>query len=275
MRVQCCDEADDGHAGKRPDRVSFAFESFGARFCLTADAPEVIERIPSLLPPDARPCGSADEEFAVLTDEGGQYRFTRAGSAVSTGLGLDSALSVLDSDLRIYIGLHAPNRIFVHAGVVGYNGRAIVMPGMSFTGKSRLVLALMRAGAIYYSDEFAVLDERGLVHPWASPLNLRDTTPQLLGDLERFERRQESDPLSIGVVVVTSYREGTQWEPTRLSPGRGVLAMVGNTLSALTRPKEAVEFITRALDGAVVLEGERGEAEDIAPQLLANAFAVV
>jgi hypothetical protein len=252
---------------------SFAFESFGVRFCVTADAPEVIARIPALLPPDARPCEAAEDEFAVLTEETGQYRYTRGGPPVTTGLERDEALSLLEIQLQMHIALRAPNRIFVHAGVVGHEGRAIVIPGRSFAGKSTLVLALMRAGALYYSDEFTVIDERGLVHPYAAPLWLRGSTSPPFEDFERFEERQEAEPLPIGAVVVTTYRPGAEWKPTRLPPGRGVLAMLANTLSALARPQEATRFITRALDGAVVLEGERGEADDLARPLLHTVFA--
>lgn len=273
----------DGDAGRRPlstAPTSFAFESFGVRFRVTADAPEVIERIPSVLPPDARPCSSAEDEFAVLAEEDGRYRVIRPDSPVSTGferetvgLSLESALLVLEPQIRMYVGLRAPNRIFVHAGVVAHEGKAIVIPGMSYTGKSTLVLALMRAGAVYYSDEFAVIDERGLVHPWGAPLNLRDTTPDVLQDLERFERRQDRDPLRIGAIVLTTYQAGSDWRPAQVSSGQGVLGMLSNTLTALTRPREAVTFITRAVDGAVVLQGDRGEADDVARGLLAAVFA--
>ena len=33
--------------------------------------------------------------------------------------------------------------------------------------------ALLRAGATYYSDEYALLDESGRVHPFARKLSLR------------------------------------------------------------------------------------------------------
>ena len=46
------------------------------------------------------------------------------------------------------------------------------LPGHSFSGKSTLVAALVRAGAVYYSDEFAVLDPDGFVHPYAKALSL-------------------------------------------------------------------------------------------------------
>ncbi len=174
----------EGTSGGSGEPWSITFESFGVRVRVTADAPEVIERIPLLLPPDARPCPDAEQAFAVLTDEDGQYRFTRGDSPVAAGLELDSALDLLETQLQIQIGLHAPNRIFVHAGVVAHAGRAIVIPGRSMAGKSTLVLALVRAGAVYYSDEFAVIDEQGLVHPYAAPLWLRDPEPQQLDGLE-------------------------------------------------------------------------------------------
>jgi uridine kinase len=41
----------------------------------------------------------------------------------------------------------------------------IAIPGRSFSGKTSLVTALVRAGAVYYSDEFAVIDRDGLVRP--------------------------------------------------------------------------------------------------------------
>src|SRR4051795_2847365 len=33
----------------------------------------------------------------------------------------------------------SPRRVFIHAGVVGWNGGAILIPGASFSGKTRLV----------------------------------------------------------------------------------------------------------------------------------------
>jgi hypothetical protein len=250
---------------------NITFESFGVRVRVTGDTPEVIECIPSMLPPGARPCPSstAEESFGVLAGEDGSYQFTRGDSPVTKGLDLEFALMLLDNQLRIYVGLQAPNRIFVHAGVVAHRGRAIVIPGLSFAGKTTLVLALVRAGAIYYSDEFAVIDERGLVHPYAKSLSVRDRDKvQSDHHVDRFGGTAGDEPLRIGAVVLTTYRAGAAWAPRRLTPGRGVLAMLANTLAVLKRSEEAVRIIRRAIDGAVVLEGERGEAVELAPRLL-------
>src|SRR4051794_20574153 len=49
-----------------------------------------------------------------------------------------------------------------------------VIPRVSHSGKTTLVAALVRAGATYYSDEYAVFDAQGSVHPYARPLGIRD-----------------------------------------------------------------------------------------------------
>ena len=258
-----------------PTSVSAAqdicFESFGVGVRVISDAPEIRERIPALLPPGAAPCppSAASESFGVLVDGEGTYRFERGESPVTKGIDFDFAVMLLEGQLRIYVGLNAPNRIFVHAGVVAYNGQAIVLPGRSFAGKTSLVVALLRAGATYYSDEFAVIDETGLVHPFAKPLSVRDHE-QIQNDhqIEHFGATTGDGPLKIGAVVFTEYRAGSVWTPQQLSPGRGLLAMLDNTLAAKTRAEEALAVIKRAIDGAVLLEGERGEATTIVDQLL-------
>src|SRR5207247_125098 len=61
-----------------------------------------------------------------------------------------------------------------HAGAVAHRGRIALLPGQSFAGKTTLTAALVELGALYYSDEFAVLDADGLVHPYAKDLSIRD-----------------------------------------------------------------------------------------------------
>lgn len=253
---------------------SVAFEAFGTRVGVTADPPELLSHVLKLLPPGSRRCVPTNltEAFGIHADADGTYRFTRQDSPVVKAVDLELALLMLDNQLQVTVGLHAPNRIFVHAGAVGHEGRAIVIPGRSMAGKTTLVAALVRAGAVYYSDEFVVLDERGLVHPYAKPLSIRD------GELTQSDRSAESlggvigeKPLPVAAVILTHFRPGAEWTPTRLSPGRAALAMFENALAAMKRSEEVMQVIKRAIDGAVVLEGERGEAAALAPQLLSHA----
>ena len=69
------------------------------------------------------------------------------------------------SRIELLVAAALPDRVAVHAGVVAFAGRAVVIPGPSHSGKSTLVQALVEAGATYLSDEFALLDEAGRVWP--------------------------------------------------------------------------------------------------------------
>lgn len=184
---------------------------------------------------------------------------------------LEQVLGVFEADLQLYIAERARRRIFVHAGVVGWNGTAILLPGPSHTGKSRLVTALIRMGATYYSDEYAVLDLRGRVHPYARPLLFRrragDPHPDRL-TAEELGASVGEEPLPVGLVALTRYEEGARWRGRRLSPGHAILALLENTVPARRRPKAALSTLQAALANAKVIRGARGEAEDFAVRLL-------
>jgi hypothetical protein len=249
------------------------FESFGVKLALHTTQPEVLEQARALLPPGWEPCDSAEvqQRFAILTEPAGTYGFLREGKNHHESLNLELALAILDTELRLYIARKAPEGIFIHAGVVGHNGRTIVLPGMSFAGKTRLVAALVREGAVYYSDEFAVIEMDGLVRPYAKPLSLRDDNHiQVEHPVESLGGVAGEDPLRIGAIVVTSYKPGAEWQPRRLTPGEGAMALLANAVPARERPKEVMRAISQSAGDAVVIQSDRGEAEAIAPLLLAE-----
>src|SRR5439155_6705751 len=82
---------------------------------------------------------------------------------------LTEALQTLESDVRLHVAETSKDGLFVHAGVVEWRGKAILIPGLSGSGKSTLVASLITAGAVYYSDEYAVLDWNGWVYPYPAP----------------------------------------------------------------------------------------------------------
>ncbi len=143
------------------------------------------------------------------------------------------------------------------------------MPARSFGGKTTLVAALVRAGAVYYSDEFAVIDRNGLVQPYAKPLSIRgDGLEQTDHAVESFGGVAGDEPLPLGMIVITTYKQGAEWKPKRLSPGAGAMALLANAVPAMERPEEVMQAISRAARDAVVIEGDRGEADEVAPLLL-------
>ena len=182
------------------------------------------------------------------------------------------ALDALGSAVRLHVAERAPARIFVHAGVVAWKGRAILVPGRSHSGKSRLVDALVRAGATYYSDEYAILDGRGRVHPFPAPLKLRRNGDEESSRVIEFETAARGSldglPLRVAVVAVTRYRRSARWRPRPLSAGQGVLALLDNTVPARRRPRQSLRALEAAVKEALVVSSPRGEAGSMAEKLL-------
>jgi hypothetical protein len=153
-------------------------------------------------------------------------------------------------------------RTFLHAGVVGWGDRAILIPGRSLCGKTTLVAELIRAGATYYSDEFAVVDKKGMVHPYARPLQVRENGShrQTQRPVEEFGGVAGRKPLPVGLVIVSRYKPEGQWRPRRLSPGIGLLKLLDNTISARRSPAIALSTLKQVVSDAVIVRGARGEA---------------
>lgn len=265
------------------DRLGWAaglsFVAYGQRIGIRVNDPEVLGRLPDLLPPGWKRVGSPIVEhlYSLLAGGNGaqanvrRFNLLYAGSArLARTMDLEEVFESLESHLHLTIADAARGRLFVHAGVVGWRGKAIVLPGRTFSGKTTLVAALVRAGAAYYSDEYAVFDARGRVHAYPKALSMRDgngarprrTTAAALGG------RPGAKPLPVGLVALTEYRPEARWRPRRLPPGEAILELLANTVAARRRPKAALATLQRVVARAPVLKGPRGEAEEVLDAML-------
>lgn len=246
-----------------------AIEAYGVRALVSTNSAHFYALVESALPPGWTSCDPADVEqrFHVATRDGAFFDVEVAGDETTAGCDLDMAVEVLETRLKRYVALHAPRGIFVHAGAVASGGRAILIPGPTFSGKTTLVSQLLRAGADYLSDEYAVLDDAGWVSSYHRALSVREPEggwDQRLEDASDFGAEVAHEPVPVGLVLVTHFRLGTRWRPRSLSAGDGALALLANTVTAQTRPKEALHAVSKAVEGAIVLEGDRGEASELA-----------
>jgi hypothetical protein len=195
------------------------------------------------------------------------------GRAVARGLTRAQAFDVFESELQLSVARQARPEVFVHAGVVAVGGCAILLPGRSGAGKTTLVRALVDAGAAYYSDEYAVLDRLGRVHPYARRPSVRVRT----GRKQRHPvpLRRGRLPVPVGLIVETRYRRDGRWAPSQLSPGERVLVLLANTVPARDRPREVLATLSRAAIAARGVRSPRGAAGRTARALidLARAFA--
>jgi hypothetical protein len=214
--------------------------------------------------------------FALVKDtDDGLLRVECDEKPIAGPFDLRLALGILDAELRMYIALHAPDRVFVHAGVVGVEGRAIVLPGRSFAGKTTLVAALVKAGAEYWSDEYAVLDADGLVHPYPKPLSVRinDTRETDEQPVESLGGRAGDRPLPIAVIAFTSYHPGATWALQARTAGEGAVKLLEHSIAARSRPEQVLAAVRHAAADAMVFEGDRGDAGQAASSLLSQQTA--
>jgi hypothetical protein len=265
------------------DRLGWAdgmsFISYGVRVGLRVNdaiiLADVIERLPPAWKPS--PASVVDHLYSLISGGAKQDSNVRQLNLAYWNLlrfarsrKFDEVLDGFESHVQLTVAEHAPRRVFVHAGVVGWNGRAIVIPGLSHSGKTTLVHQLVRAGATYYSDEYAVLDARGRVHPYARPLGMRTPNSPETKKVPAKEIGASigTRPLRIGLVLSTSFKKGARFRPRELSRGQGALELLANTVSARTQPRLALGALPKALESARILKGARGEASEIIDSIL-------
>jgi hypothetical protein len=254
---------------------SMSIRAYGVRIGLRANSTAALKKFLPVLPPTWKPMRTqkVDRMYSIIVSDPGSGRKRRPSvlvyadeKLIAGTSGLDQAVDGFESDLQLYVAEMSPNRLFVHAGVVAWRGKAVVIPGKSFSGKSTLTSALVKAGATYYSDEYAVLDVNGRVHHYARPLSIRENggmTKAKKYTVESLGGRAGNKHLPVALVVVSKYKPGAKWRPRQLSAGEGVLELIANTVSARREPARVLSTLDLIVAGAPVLKGFRGDASQL------------
>jgi hypothetical protein len=157
----------------------------------------------------------------------------------------------------------------VHAGVVALHGKAAILPGASYRGKSTLVAELLKQGCEHLSDEYALIDDEGLVYPYPRALLLRDKngnqSPATAADLGADTAR---DPIAPAVIVALEYSSGAAWRIRALEKSAMVLLLLQNTPHEMGASSPIMARFARAAGRADCYVGERGEAKEAAMRIV-------
>lgn len=90
---------------------------------------------------------------------------------------------MLESAINFCIGTSILRALIIHAAVVERDGRAIVMPGYTGSGKSTLTAALISKGWRLLSDEIAIIDlNDGSLLPYPRAISLKNNAIDLIID---------------------------------------------------------------------------------------------
>jgi hypothetical protein len=251
-----------------------AFESFGVAMALGTNDDALWPALQACVPPHATPCDddAVQHRFFVRHGDDGKYdvRYDiREGkpagemdplSWIASGVERRFALAMADAYVHNTVALHAPEHVFIQAGVVADGSNAVVLPGKPLTGRTTLVEALVAAGLTYLSDEYAVVDARGMVSRYARAL------PSGAG-----ADGEPEQPVPVGAIVITGYRPGAQWRPERLSSGQTLLGLMSHVIGGQERPEQTMQALKAMIAaGPVVFASPRDEAEATAELLVAE-----
>ena len=256
---------------------SFCFESYGVSVAIEADSKSLID----LAEKTARSAllGNLNEIdrlrveqiFEIRLLSNGECTIIQNGESMATGEPDFKFWKYFNSLIRILVAEYCPSLVFVHAGVVGWRGKTLVFPGDSFAGKTTLVAELIKNGAEYYSDEYALFDADGLVHPFARPLSLRTDGKNIDEKSIRVEDlggKAALVPKPVGCVLFTKYNPKGEWDPQILSPGRGVMEVFMQTIAIRRNTEFAINILKNAFTSAIILKSERSDAVKFIPEFL-------
>jgi hypothetical protein len=233
-----------------------------------------MEKLVSLLPPGAHEIQpvKVNRVFSVLSggpSKAGPVKRFHIGYSnelkFARELDLETVFRKFESEVHLHVASLAQTRVFIHAGVVEWNGKAILVPGRSQSGKSTLTLEFIKAGAKFYSDEYAVVDSRGRVYPFPRPLQFREG-----GGLKEKRIRAEEvgastgfKPIRIGLILLTKFRSGASWRPQTISSGRAVLKLLAHSVTTRYQPESSLKAVRVLASTAPVVSSPRGEAEEV------------
>ena len=253
------------HEGRAPaPPPALLVSAHGVRLLLEAGAPALVVRhLRSVLPdgmatPVRAVAVDVEARYAVRPDADGTWLVLRDGTVVDRARVVAGAAHRLRSHLELDLALRARDAVFVHAAVVAWRGRAVLLPGVSGAGKSTLVAELVGRGATYYSDEYAVLDTEGLVHPYA----------RRIGAFRRLADTAARPPIAAAVMIATHYVAGAKWAPAILEGARAVLPLLDHVLAMEDEPRRALRVGARLGPALIGLRGPRPEAAEVAPAII-------
>ncbi|CAN5720265.1 hypothetical protein BH20ACI4_BH20ACI4_00290 [soil metagenome] len=262
----------------------FDFEAFGAKIGVRSNAPEVLTMIETILPEvipenlEFKKIKDAEHIFTIeYEDASGKFYISKNGEELTFYTGKDRLVEYLCSQIRITVAEFAESKVFLHAGAVGWKDSAIIIPGSSYSGKTTLVSELIRYGAEYYSDEYAVLDEEGFLHPYPKMLSMRgiineydqvDTPPHVFG--AKIGKKK----IPVGLILITEFESETEWNPQILNAGEGIMEILQHTIPIRFKPDFVLKVLKKTASRAIIAKSKRGDAKVLIPLILKYFEAV-
>ncbi len=258
-------------------KYHFHIESFGVKIGFSTNSVEALEAVKQAvgiyLPDCFKEIEKTETEhnFLFVWNKSERDSLYKNGERIFSRERRETSVESAASRIRLTVAEFAAKRVFIHAGVIARKGKAVIIPGRSFYGKTALTVALVKRGAIYYSDEYAILDAEGFLHPFPKMLSVRgeiDDHKQIDYPVEKFGGTAGTEKIPVGMVLITQYKARARWNPKILSPANGVIEMLQHTIPIRQNPQFTLEVINKIAKESVFVKSKRGDVSKIADLVL-------
>ncbi len=245
---------------------------FGVRFGLSANQLELLRDALLSLPLECKRSFSASAipQYSLI-------RYDHSSKSIEPAYGLyrnrrllytcgdqTKFLDRFRSTLTLYVAKASRRRTFIHASVLGWGDRAIVIPGRR-PGNAGLIAEFVRAGAACYSSEFAVVDKRGMVSRYEG--SLQATEYGVPRQTQRWVHEHWGaagcEPLPVGLVIFTRCMPQTRWRPRQLSPELGLSKTLKYTVSSAGASSIVLGSVKQVVSNATMVRGVHSEASQL------------
>ena len=257
--VEAPDFADEGK--------TLNVDVLGTAVALRAPEPILTELRAVLI--DLEPGLDPSRHLVLEEDADGRFRLLDARALIREGIAPSVAAATVVWRLNA-IAAETSHHLVIHAGCVT-GERAVLLPGQSGAGKSRLVAGCVTAGLSYLSDEYAVVElEGGSIVPYAKPIGL---------DGERLVAASHVRPGSVGSssppggIVFPRYEPHAPTTATALDPGRTLIALAAHATNLATVGGAAVPWLAGIAASCPAWQITYGDARDAVAQICEMARA--
>lgn len=247
----------------------FAFESYGVKIRFQSMRKDVLERarrvaesslLGNIIP---IPPSDAEHIFTFGRSKTGLF-FDVNGENGSETPHAKAFYNYYESILRVHVAEYAKDLIFLHAGAIAWKGKGILFPADSYQGKTTLVAELVKRGAVYYSDDFAILDKEGLLHPFPRKLSIRD--PKGSGRRSNVSALRlggsiATGPIPVTAVILSRFKKDAIWRPRKLSPGKGIMQILPEAIPLRANTKQTLKVLQTVAYRAIIAKSFRGDTK--------------
>ncbi len=256
---------------------NFYIESFGVKIGVSSNSAEAIEKVKKAVAVYLPECfveiakTAVEHNFLFLWNPSARDTLYKNGEKIFSREKRETSIDSVASQVRLTVAEFAVGRVFVHAGVISRKGKAIIFPGRSFGGKTALTAALIKRGAVYYSDEYAILDAEGFLYPFPKMLSVRgeiDDYKQVDYPVEKLGGVAGTEKITVGMVLVTEYKAAARWNPKILSTANGIIEIIKHTVPIRQNPQFTLEVLNKSAGKAIFIKSKRGDVSKSADEIL-------